>query len=80
MVGTRTLSRMSAPPIVGVPLLIKCDAGPSARTTWPICLRRSSRMNHGDRRKAKSIAVTVAAIVRNGTYRKTLRNPSQSAS
>ncbi len=67
IVGTRTLSRMSAPPIVGVPLLILCVSGPSMRITWPICLRWSSRMNHGESTNAKSIAVTVEAMVRKGT-------------
>ena len=52
--------------MVGVPLLILCDSGPSLRTTWPICLRCSSRMNQGASTKASSIAVTVAAMVRNG--------------
>ncbi len=45
IVGSSTLRRMSAPPIVGVPLLILCVSGPSERTTWPICFFCSSRMN-----------------------------------
>ena len=58
---------MSAPPMVGVPLLILWVSGPSLRTTCPICLRCSSRMNQGASMNARSIAVTVAAMVRNGT-------------
>ena len=26
----------SAPPMVGVPALTKCDCGPSSRTDWPM--------------------------------------------
>ncbi len=63
---------MSAPPIVGVPALILCVSGPELRTTWPICLRRSSRMNHGARTNVSSMAVMVAMMVRNGMYRRTL--------
>ncbi len=57
---------MSAPPIVGVPALIMCVSGPSSRTTCPICLRRSSRMNHGASTNVSTMAVIVAMIVRNG--------------
>ncbi len=67
IVGTRTLSRMSAPPMVGVPCFLKCVAGPSSRTIWPICFFWSSRMNHGASTKLRSIAVIVAAMTRNGT-------------
>ena len=80
MVGKSTLRRMRAPPIVGVPLLILCDSGPSERTTWPICFFWSSRMNHGASTNDRSIALTVAAMTLKGTYRRTLRKPSQSAS
>ena len=31
----RQLIRMSAPPMVGVPALEKCDCGPSVRIGWP---------------------------------------------
>ena len=37
-------------------------------------------MNHGASTKARSIAVMVAMMVRNGMYRRTLSHPSQSES
>ena len=53
--------------MVGVPAFSRCDSGPSSRTTWPICLPRSLRMNQGATKKHSSIAVIVAMIARNGT-------------
>jgi len=58
---------MRAPPIVGVPDLMRWLSGPSVRTTWPICLRCSSRMNHGERKNEMNIAEAAAAMMRNGT-------------
>jgi hypothetical protein len=75
-VGRSRLSRMSAPPIVGVPAFTWCVDGPSERTIWPICLRLSSRMNHGASTNESSMAVMVAMIVRNGMYRRTLSHES----
>ena len=40
----------------------------------------SARMNHGDTKKESSIAVMVAAMTRNGTYRRTLSQRSHAAS
>jgi hypothetical protein len=65
-VGSRSERRISAPPMVGVPALILCVSGPVARTTCPICFRRSSRMNHGASTNVRSMAVIVAMIVRKG--------------
>ena len=36
-------TRISAPPIVGVPALIRCVCGPSSRTDWPILHPRQPR-------------------------------------
>jgi hypothetical protein len=52
--------------MVGVPAFARWDAGPSLRTTCPICLRLSSRMNHGASTNDSSMAVMVAMMVRNG--------------
>ena len=46
-VESTSVKSMSAPPMVGVPALERCDSGPSLRTTWPICLLLSLSMNHG---------------------------------
>ena len=53
-------SKISEPPMVGVPALLKCDSGPSGRTTWPICLDCRARMNQGYKLNVSSIAVIVA--------------------
>jgi len=37
-------SRISAPPMVGVPALVRCDFGPSSRTDWPILYAVSLRI------------------------------------
>jgi hypothetical protein len=75
-VGTSNESKMSAPPMVGVPAFTRCDSGPSARMTWPICFRFSSRMNHGASTNVSSMAVMVAMMVLNGTYLRTLSHES----
>ncbi len=40
---TSVVTRISVPPMVGVPALGRCVFGPSSRTTWPIwyCDRRA---------------------------------------
>jgi hypothetical protein len=67
MVETSTASRMSAPPMVGVPAFLWCVCGPSARMTWPICLLCSRRMNQGARKKQIIMDVSVAMMMRKGT-------------
>ena len=52
--------------MVGVPALTLCDSGPSSRTTCPICLSCSVRMNQGANKKHKAIAVSVARMARKG--------------
>ncbi|SVK47124.1 Uncharacterised protein [Acinetobacter baumannii] len=55
------------PPMVGVPRLLKCDSGPSLRTTWPkdiSCRRLITRGPiHSDRNSAVS-RLTMARNVR----------------
>ena len=61
-----TASRMSRPPIVGVPALARCDFGPSSRIDWPICApRQPADHRRAERRARSSSAVTAAIAVRN---------------
>ena len=55
---------MSAPPIVGVPRLEACAAGPSSRITSPSCRSRARRMNQGATKKVMSSEVSVAIPMR----------------
>jgi hypothetical protein len=64
-VGITVARMMITPPIVGVPRLPWCDAGPSARTTWPTPRSRNVRMMSGPTKKPSSSAVTVAPAARN---------------
>src|ERR1044072_2564680 len=52
--GTETAVTMMIPPIVGVPALTWCLAGPSSRMNWPNsrCCRKA--MNFGDRKMQMS--------------------------
>jgi hypothetical protein len=56
--------RISAPPMVGVPALVRCDLGPSSRTAWPIFLAASQRITGGPKTSESSSAVPAASIVR----------------
>src|SRR3954447_17172811 len=47
--GTATASSMIRPPIVGVPALPWCPAGPSSRICWPNSFMRRYSMNLGPR-------------------------------
>ena len=40
-------TRISAPPIVGVPAFARCVCGPSSRTAWPIFMRVSHAIIRG---------------------------------
>ena len=79
-VETTRAKRISEPPMVGVPALERWLSGPSSRIACPICLSCRRRMNQGERAKPMNIAVIIAAITRNGTYRSTFSQLSQSAS
>ncbi len=56
--------RISAPPMVGVPALVRCDLGPSSRTAWPIFLAASQRMTPGPAISEIASAVRAASTVR----------------
>ena len=56
--------RISAPPMVGVPALVRCDLGPSSRTAWPIFLAASQRMTAGPAISEIASAVSAASTVR----------------
>jgi hypothetical protein len=59
------LSRIIRPPMVGVPALVKCDFGPSARIGWPLPWRmRRLSMIDGPSRKTNTSAVSIAPPVR----------------
>ena len=57
-------TRISAPPIVGVPALIKCVCGPSSRTDWPILYSVSLRIIRGPMTNEITSAVIVASTER----------------
>ncbi len=72
-VGMMIALTMSTPPMVGVPALGWCEAGPSARICWPRFQARSRPMTHGPRTNEIRSAVMVAYTARNVMYRKTLK-------
>ncbi len=47
--GTHTARKIASPPIVGVPALPWCPAGPSSRMCWPNSFRRRYSMKRGPR-------------------------------
>ena len=57
-------TRISAPPIVGVPALARCVCGPSSRTAWPIFIRVSQEIVRGPTTKEITSAVIVASTAR----------------
>ena len=63
-VVTAIETRISAPPIVGVPALIRCVCGPSSRTDWPICIRVSHAIIRGPMTNEMTSAVIVASTAR----------------
>ena len=69
--------KMRAPPIVGVPTLLKWVGGPSGRIVSLICKRPSRSIIRGPTMKQINIAVTTPQIARNVRYRNTL-NPLNS--
>ena len=64
IVGTRIAITMSTPPMVGVPVFVRCDCGPSSRTNCPIWNSRSFSITHGPINSAISSAVSEANAVR----------------
>ena len=63
-VVTVTDTRISAPPMVGVPALIRWVCGPSSRTDWPIFSAVSLRITAGPTMKEMVRAVSVASTAR----------------
>ena len=56
--------KISAPPIVGVPVLIRCVCGPSSRTAWPTLYSVSLRIMLGPAINDIASAVRVASTAR----------------
>jgi hypothetical protein len=73
-------TRISAPPIVGVPALIRCVCGPSSRTAWPIRMRASHAIIRGPTRNEMTSAVIVARTARSEMYENTLNARTSLAS
>ena len=57
-------TRISAPPMVGVPALIRCDCGPSSRTDCPMLYCVSFLIIPGPTRNEITSAVIVASTAR----------------
>ena len=57
-------TRISAPPMVGVPALARCVCGPSSRTDWPIFMRASHAIMRGPTMNEITSAVIVASTAR----------------
>ena len=57
-------TKISAPPMVGVPALIRCVGGPSSRTAWPILYKASLRIIPGPTTNEMTSAVIVASTAR----------------
>ena len=55
---------ISAPPIVGVPALVRCVRGPSSRTAWPIFMRVSHAIMRGPTTNEITSAVMHASTAR----------------
>ena len=64
-VVTTIETRISAPPIVGVPALDRCVCGPSSRTDWPIFMCASHAIIRGPTTNEMTSAVIVASTARN---------------
>ncbi|MNJ79739.1 hypothetical protein D3C77_778560 [compost metagenome] len=60
--------RISAPPMVGVPFLDRCDCGPSVRTDWPICRVCRVRIIQGPSHKARIRDVSTPRMPRRVRY------------
>jgi hypothetical protein len=68
-------SRISAPPMVGVPDLIKCVCGPSVRTAWPTFNLVSIRIIAGPAIRPIASEVKVANTARKVMKLKTRSGP-----
>ena len=61
-------TRISAPPMVGVPALVRCERGPSSRTAWLILYAVSLRITSGPASSEIASAVSVASTARKVMY------------
>ena len=77
-VETPMAIRISAPPIVGVPRLARCDCMPYSRIGWPIFNSARRRITHGPNARPISSAVIAASTARKVRNWKTRRKPSAS--
>ena len=68
MKGSAVATRISRPPMVGVPCFSAWPSGmsPAGRTNWPTSLARSQAMNFGPR-NIRSVAAQMAAMRTRGT-------------
>src|SRR5882724_7424146 len=71
------VTRISVPPIVGVPAFTRWVCGPSSRTTWPTWWYDRRSISHGPRSNDRPSAETVARMARNVRYEKTLKPECQ---
>ena len=60
----RMVSRISAPPMVGVPALEKCDCGPSLRIGWPPLSWPRRRITAGPHHNDRNSEVSAARMPR----------------
>ena len=63
-VVTAIETRMSAPPMVGVPAFARCVCGPSSRTAWPIFIRVSQAITRGPTMNEMNSAVMQPSTAR----------------
>ena len=63
-VATPIEIRISAPPMVGVPDLVRWVCGPSVRTAWPILSAVSLRISEGPNISPIASEVSVASTAR----------------
>ena len=62
------VTRIMAPPMVGVPAFSWWLSGPSSRTLWPICKWTSLRIMNGPTASEMASAVNALTMVRKVMY------------
>ena len=72
-VDTLIAQRISTPPMVGVPVFFRCEAGPSSRTGWPNLKRYSRSIIQGPKANENSSAVRIPSTARIVRYPKRLK-------
>ncbi|MNT38983.1 hypothetical protein D3C72_1751980 [compost metagenome] len=66
-VVTLIASRISVPPMVGVPVFTRCVCGPSLRTAWPTLSSVSLAITHGPSHSEITSDVNAAITARSVT-------------